>query len=83
MLRTADALVRWPADGAAAHKAHAPKERNLSFDNRVDYGIFWLNYFDALILAAARLAGCKEVYSEDLGAGQDYGGVVVANPFSA
>lgn len=37
-------------------------------------------YFDALILAAARLAGCATVYSEDLAAGQDYDGVCVENP---
>lgn len=42
---------------------------------------FGLGYFDALILAAARLAGCDVVYSEDLGDGQDYGGVRVRNPF--
>ncbi|MFN8617536.1 MAG: hypothetical protein U0837_10595 [Dehalococcoidia bacterium] len=31
----------------------------------------------------ARALGCAEVLSEDLGAGQDYGGVVVRNPFGA
>jgi predicted nucleic acid-binding protein len=42
---------------------------------------FKLGYFEALILAAARLADCDIVYSEDLNAGQDYGGVRVENPF--
>ncbi len=42
---------------------------------------FQIGYFDALILAAARLADCTTVYSEDLNAGQNYGGVVVVNPF--
>lgn len=42
---------------------------------------FRLGYFDALILAAARLAGCDLVYTEDLNDGQDYGGVRVENPF--
>ena len=42
---------------------------------------FQLGYFDALILAAARLAACDIVYSEDLNDGQDYGGVRVENPF--
>ena len=41
---------------------------------------FQVSYFDALILAAARLAGCTTVFSEDLQAGQDYGGVRVENP---
>lgn len=42
---------------------------------------FGVGYHDALILAAARLAGCAVVYSEDLGDGQDYHGVRVENPF--
>lgn len=44
---------------------------------------FQVSYFDALILAAARLAGCTTVFSEDLQAGQDYGGVRVENPLPA
>lgn len=44
---------------------------------------FQTGYFDALILAAARLAGCATVYSEDLAAGQDYDGVRVENPLPA
>lgn len=43
-------------------------------------GRFRVGYYDALILAAARIAGCTTVYSEDLGSGQDYGGVRVENP---
>ena len=39
-------------------------------------------YWDALIVAAAERAGCVEVLSEDLNAGQRYGGVVVSNPFA-
>ncbi len=42
---------------------------------------FRLPYFDALIVAAARLAECATLYSEDLNEGQDYGGVNVVNPF--
>jgi predicted nucleic acid-binding protein len=42
---------------------------------------FRIGFFDALILAAARLAGCDLVCSEDLSDGQDYGGVRVENPF--
>ena len=42
---------------------------------------FHIGYYDALILAAARLAGCTRVYSEDLNAGQDYDGVPVEDPF--
>ncbi|MEW6302978.1 MAG: PIN domain-containing protein [Verrucomicrobiota bacterium] len=43
---------------------------------------FQVDYFDALILAAAHLAGCETLYSEDLAAGQDYDGVRVCNPFA-
>ncbi|MBI2299523.1 MAG: hypothetical protein HYU66_11375 [Armatimonadetes bacterium] len=42
-----------------------------------------INYYDALILTAAESAGCSELYSEDLNAGQTYAGVRVVNPFAA
>ena len=42
---------------------------------------FGIGYYDSAILAAARSLKCKVVYSEDLNAGQDYGGVRVENPF--
>jgi predicted nucleic acid-binding protein len=38
--------------------------------------------WDAAILEAARQAGCKRVFSEDLNPGQNYGGVMVENPFA-
>lgn len=44
-------------------------------------GRYRIGYYDALILAAAHLAECGVVCSEDLAAGQDYGGVIVENPF--
>lgn len=40
-----------------------------------------LSYWDATIVEAARALGCREVCSEDLQHGQDFGGVRVANPF--
>jgi predicted nucleic acid-binding protein len=42
---------------------------------------FQVSHFDAQILAAAQRLGCARVYSEDLNHGQDYGGVLVSNPF--
>ncbi len=42
---------------------------------------FRLNYWDCLILAAAKLSGCDAVYSEDMSADQDYDGIRVINPF--
>ena len=44
---------------------------------------FQISYWDAAIIEAARALGCKEVLSEDLNAGQSYGGVRVVNPFVA
>lgn len=38
-------------------------------------------YFDAMLLSAARKAGCSHFLSEDLNDGQVYGGVTVVNPF--
>ena len=42
---------------------------------------YQLSYWDAAILEAARAAGCRQVYSEDLSAGRNYGGIQVINPF--
>jgi predicted nucleic acid-binding protein len=44
---------------------------------------YQISYWDAAIIAAAKQMGCGTVYSEDLNAGQDYGGVTVVNPFAA
>lgn len=40
-------------------------------------------FYDALIVAGARRAGCSTLYSEDLQHGQDLGGLVVIDPFRA
>lgn len=40
-----------------------------------------LSYWDAAIIEAARLSKCDTVLSEDLNAGQNFGGVTVVNPF--
>ena len=42
---------------------------------------FRISYWDAAIIEAARSLRCDVVLSEDLGHGQDYGGVRVVNPF--
>lgn len=39
------------------------------------------SYWDAAIIAAAQLAQCDELLSEDLSHGQQYGSVTVVNPF--
>lgn len=39
-------------------------------------------YWDCAILAAAQLAGCDRLYTEDLQDGRIIGGVTVTNPFA-
>lgn len=41
-----------------------------------------VSYWDALIIAAARSAGCDRLLTEDLTEGATYGGVRVENPFN-
>ena len=42
---------------------------------------YQLSYWDAAIVAAAKSARCRELFSEDLNHGRDYEGVCVINPF--
>ena len=41
-----------------------------------------ISYWDAAIVEAARLLGCRLILSEDMAAGQDFGGVRIENPFA-
>jgi predicted nucleic acid-binding protein len=55
-------------------------------DNLVMEGLdfaqrYKIEFFDALIVAAANRAGATTLYSEDLNHGQKYGSVQVINPF--
>lgn len=48
----------------------------------IDTHIFYhISYWDALIIAAAERAECKQIYSEDLNHGQIYNDIRVKNPF--
>ena len=40
-----------------------------------------VSFWDALVLRAAKAAGCGQVLTEDLNAGQVFDGVKVVNPF--
>jgi predicted nucleic acid-binding protein len=40
-----------------------------------------LSWWDALIIAAAKVCGCKSILSEDFSTEKDYFGVRVINPF--
>lgn len=42
---------------------------------------YQISYWDAAIIAAAQMAGCDAVYSEDLNAEHDYDGMTVIDPF--
>ena len=44
-------------------------------------GLYGLQFYDAQIVAAAESAGCEELWSEDMGDGQEYCGVRCINPF--
>ena len=46
---------------------------------RREYGI---QYYDAVMIAAAKKLGCHEIVTEDLNDGQIYCGMVVVNPFN-
>jgi predicted nucleic acid-binding protein len=43
---------------------------------------FRVSFYDALIVAAARLANCSVLYSEDMQDGQTMEGVRIRNPFT-
>ena len=42
-----------------------------------------ISIWDALIIRAAEVAGCRRVLSEDLAHGRTYGSVAIENPFTA
>jgi predicted nucleic acid-binding protein len=42
---------------------------------------FHLSWYDSLIIAAAIEGQCKVLYSEDLQSGQQFGSLVIKNPF--
>jgi predicted nucleic acid-binding protein len=46
------------------------------------HGLYGVTFWDAAIVAAAESGGCDRILSEDLNAGQFYGGVAVVNPFA-
>jgi predicted nucleic acid-binding protein len=68
-----DAIARVPLvipDGEMVRRA---------VEARAEYGI---HFCDGMIVAAAELAGCARIWSEDLNPGHAYFGVRVENPFA-
>ena len=52
-------------------------QRALDVQGRYRY-----SFYDSLIVAAALVAGCKRLYSEDLQHGQHIDGLTIHNPFT-
>ena len=73
-LRFIESVCRFPVQEITLEVFHA----GLSISHR-----FGLSYWDGAILAAARIAGCDTVFSEDLSDEQDYDGLRVINPFAS
>lgn len=71
VLQSLAAFPVWPISRDLVLQAIEAKQR------------FGISYWDAAILTAAKLMGCRTLYSEDFNAGQDYDGVMAVNPFAA
>jgi len=70
-----------PVRAVCAVEPITPEMHALGLQIAERYGFF---LYDALIVAAALLAGCRTLYSEDLQDGQSIDGrLVVRNPFAA
>lgn len=72
VLATARAVCRVEPPTAATH------ERGLAMAERYGFTIY-----DGLILAAASLAGCTVLHTEDLQDGQTIEELTISNPFAA
>ena len=44
---------------------------------------YQLSFWDAMVIQSAMQLSCEALWSEDLNAGQEYGGVKLINPFTA
>jgi predicted nucleic acid-binding protein len=65
-------LLAWqpvPIDGVTLERAWNIQDR------------YPMSFWDALIVAAAKLASCRYLLSEDFQAGQEFDGLVIVNPF--
>ncbi len=81
LMAAAEALLI--IEGLAAGLTVLPVTPSLVKEAIATHQRYQLSYWDSLIVVAARNAGCTEIHTEDLSDGQDYGGVVVVNPFRA
>lgn len=76
-----EAQVQKTVDGIAVFPCLEETRKTLrrGMALKARYG---LQFYDALVIAAAIEAGCDTVYSEDMGNGAVYEGVRVVNPFA-
>jgi predicted nucleic acid-binding protein len=58
-------------------------DRSLVVSSIVGSRAWQISIWDALVLRAAEVAGCRRVLGDDLADGATYGSVVVENPFAA
>ena len=58
-----------------------PNSRELMEDTWCMQDRFGLSWWDSLVVAAARMAGCRYLLTEDLQNEQDLDGLLVMNPF--
>lgn len=66
------ALMAWvplPIDMTVLHQAKLIEEKYI------------ISWWDSMIVAAAKIGGCKTIYSEDLSNGQIIEGIKIVNPF--
>ena len=56
----------------------SPEWTRVAIEIKVQYN---LQFYDSLLLAAAKAQGCDEFWSEDLNDGQLYCGIKAVNPF--
>jgi predicted nucleic acid-binding protein len=81
--------VRVPASDAEAMVAHLSALPVVAVDASLVIAAMagsreWqVSIWDALILRAAEVAGCRRLLSEDLADGATYGSVTVENPFAS
>ena len=49
-----------------------------ALDLKISHGF---SYWDSAIIVAAKMLGCRTLYSEDMAHGREFDGVLIANPF--
>ena len=82
--RRADALSGADALALIATWIRYPVQETTTglMQSAVSASLRWqISYWDAAVVEAARTLGCRQILTEDLNNKQDFGGVVVVNPF--